>query len=300
MLQLLPSLGMETTRKLVNSGIDVSALGFGCWAIGGEWTDSEGRPPGWGRVDDEESVRAVRRAIDLGVTFFDTADTYGTGHSEHILNRALAGRRDDVVIATEWGNTFDAERRVLTGNDASPAHARRALTASLRRLGTDHVDLYQLHIADADPEHAAELRDLCEEFVREGLVRASGWSTDDPDRAADLRRGETLRGRPAPSQRPAGRRAHPGFPDGGAGRGERRGTGAEPPHRPGDGRGRRPPGYRRPLRAGEGSPGGRSGPQDEAGPAAPALSRAPGDVSGPLSCRYSSEISRGPNGQTFS
>jgi aryl-alcohol dehydrogenase-like predicted oxidoreductase len=181
---------METNRTLGRSGIGVSALGFGCWAIGGEWQNTEGQPLGWGKVDDDESVRAIRRALDLGVSFFDTADTYGTGHSERILGRALGKRRADVVVATKWGNVFDEETRTLTGRDDSPAHARRALTASLKRLETDYVDLYQLHISDADPERAAELRDLCEEFVREGLIRAYAWSTDDPARAAVFAEGE--------------------------------------------------------------------------------------------------------------
>nr|WP_033272835.1 aldo/keto reductase [Actinospica acidiphila] len=175
---------MEFTRTLGRSGIQVSALGFGCWAIGGEWQDGAGQPLGWGKVDDEESVRAVHRALDLGVTFFDTADVYGTGHSERILGRALGSRRDDVVVATKWGNLFDPDTRTLTGTDDSPEHLRRALTASLRRLGTDHVDLYQLHLADAEPVRAARLRDACEELVGEGLIRAYAWSTDDPDRAA--------------------------------------------------------------------------------------------------------------------
>ncbi|MEV0910894.1 aldo/keto reductase [Streptomyces hokutonensis] len=182
---------METNiRTLGRTGIDVSALGFGCWAIGGEWQDASGQPLGWGKVDDEESVRAVRRALDLGVTFFDTADTYGAGHSERVLGRALGKRRDDVVLATKWGNVFDEETRTLTGSDDSPEYARRALTASLERLGTDHVDLYQLHLSDADLARAAQLRDQCEEFVREGLIRAYAWSTDDPARAAVFAEGE--------------------------------------------------------------------------------------------------------------
>ncbi|WP_371671903.1 aldo/keto reductase [Streptomyces sp. NBC_00289] len=175
---------METTRTLGRGRIDVSPLGFGCWAIGGEWQDAGGQPLGWGKVDDDESVRAIHRALDLGVTFFDTADVYGTGHSERVLGRALGKRRADVVVATKWGNLFDEGTRTLTGQDASPGHARAALTASLGRLGTDHVDLYQLHLSDAHPEQAARLREACEEFVREGLIRAYAWSTDDPDRAA--------------------------------------------------------------------------------------------------------------------
>lgn len=177
---------METnrTRTLGRSGIDVSPLGFGCWAIGGEWSDLDGQPLGWGKVDDDESVRAIHRALDLGVTFFDTADVYGTGHSERVLGRALGKRRADVVVATKWGNLFDEDARTLNGQDASPEHVREALTASLARLGTDYVDLYQLHLSDAHPDQAARLRDICEELVGEGLIRAYAWSTDDPARAA--------------------------------------------------------------------------------------------------------------------
>ncbi|MFH8660634.1 aldo/keto reductase [Streptomyces afghaniensis] len=181
---------METTRQLGRSGIEVSALGFGCWAIGGEWQDTDGQPLGWGKVDDEESVRAVRRALDLGVTFFDTADTYGAGHSERVLGRALGKRRADVVVATKWGNVFDEDTRTRTGSDDSPAYLRRALTASLDRLGTDYVDLYQFHLSDADTEQAALLRDACEELVREGLIRAYAWSTDDPARTAVFAEGQ--------------------------------------------------------------------------------------------------------------
>ncbi|NUP76018.1 MAG: aldo/keto reductase [Nonomuraea sp.] len=175
---------METNRTLGRSGIDVSPLGFGCWAIGGEWSDPDGQPLGWGKVDDEESVRAIRRALDLGVTFFDTADAYGTGHSERVLGRALGKRRADVVVATKWGNVFDESTRTAKGQDDSVKHVREALTASLARLGTDYVDLYQLHISDADPDQGARLRDVCEELVGEGLIRAYAWSTDDPARAA--------------------------------------------------------------------------------------------------------------------
>src|SRR5882757_1753304 len=129
------------TRKLGRSGMDVSGLGIGCWAIGGPfWSGAQ--PVGWGEVDDEESVRAIRRALELGVNLFDTSDVYGTGHSERILARGLAGHRDDAVIATKWGNTFDEERRQMTGANPSPEYLRQALDASLQRLSTDHVDLF--------------------------------------------------------------------------------------------------------------------------------------------------------------
>ena len=93
------------TRPLGKSGITVSAMGLGCWAIGGPFWKN-GQPVGWGQVNDDESDRAIHRALDLGVTFFDTADVYGCGHSERVLGKALAGRRDRVVIATKFGQVF--------------------------------------------------------------------------------------------------------------------------------------------------------------------------------------------------
>jgi aryl-alcohol dehydrogenase-like predicted oxidoreductase len=161
----------------------VSALGFGCWAIGGPFANAEGNPVGWGEVDDDESIRAVHAGLDHGVTFFDTADVYGTGHSETVLARALRGRRDQVVIASKWGNTFDPATRTMTGEDASPGYVRRALRATLDRLGTDYLDLYQLHlqpsVAVAEPLFA-----VCAELVEEGLIRGYAWSIDDPERVA--------------------------------------------------------------------------------------------------------------------
>lgn len=170
------------TRILGRSGIAVSGLGMGCWAIGGPaWRD--GRPIGWGDVDDAESVRAIHRALDLGVTLFDTADIYGAGHSERILGQALAGRRGQVVIASKFGQLFDETTRQAIGRDASPAYIRRACEASLRRLNTDYLDLYQFHIGDYDLERAGEVRETLEELVQAGKIRAYGWSTDDPTRA---------------------------------------------------------------------------------------------------------------------
>lgn len=174
---------MESTagtarRRLGHSGIEVSAMGFGCWAIGGVWTHG-GTPVGWGEVDDDESIRAVRAAIDLGVSFFDTADVYGCGHSERVLGKAIAGHEDEVVIATKFGNVFDEDERVWTGEDVSPAHIRAACRASLERLGRERIDLYQLHIWSLPQAQAEEVAGTLEELVAEGLIRAYGWSTDD-------------------------------------------------------------------------------------------------------------------------
>lgn len=170
------------TRTLGSSGIEVSPVGMGCWAIGGPFWDGD-TPLGWGEVDDAESRRALERALELGVTFFDTADVYGAGHSERVLGEALAGRHDRVVIATKFGNTFDEATRQTHGPNADPAYVRQACEASLRRLNTDYIDLYQFHLNDWDPVEGAAVRDALEDLVAEGKIRAYGWSTDFTDRA---------------------------------------------------------------------------------------------------------------------
>jgi len=163
-------------RKLGDSGIASSALGLGCWAIGGPFT-MEGHQDGWGQVDDAESIRAIRRAVDLGVTLFDTADAYGTGHSEEVLGKAIKGMRHEVVIATKGGFTYDREQRALTGQDWSPAYIRRALEASLTRLGTDYIDLYQLHTGFIPDEAVEPVFGEMERLKVEGKLRTYGWST---------------------------------------------------------------------------------------------------------------------------
>ena len=175
-------------RKLGRSGIEVSALGMGCWAIGGPlW---EGKTPlGWGEVDDEESIRAIHAALDRGITFFDTANVYGAGHSEKVLSRALAGRRDKVVIATKFTAVFDETTRQVTGADATPEGIRKACEDSLRRLNTNYIDLYQFHDNGYPAEKAAPVRDTLEELVKAGKIRAYGWSTDFVERAAVFEKG---------------------------------------------------------------------------------------------------------------
>jgi aryl-alcohol dehydrogenase-like predicted oxidoreductase len=164
-------------RILGRSGIEVSAVGMGCWAIGGPFFSGD-TPLGWGEVDDDESIRAIHAALDQGVNFFDTADVYGTGHSERVLARALAGKRDQVVIATKFGSVFDETTRQSTGASAEPDFIRRACEASLRRLNTDVIDLYQFHLNGYDAEQSIAVRDTLESLVAEGKIRAYGWSTD--------------------------------------------------------------------------------------------------------------------------
>ncbi len=180
---------MTQTRKLGRSGIEVSALGMGCWAIGGPFWAGE-TPLGWGEVDDEESIRAIHAAVAMGVNFFDTADVYGAGHSEKVLARAFADRRSEVVIASKFSNVFDEATKQVERSDASPDYIRQACEASLRRLNTDYLDLFQFHDNGYPAEKAGPVRETLEGLVHEGKIRAYGWSTDFTDRAEFFAKGE--------------------------------------------------------------------------------------------------------------
>jgi len=184
-------------RKLGRSGIEVGAVGMGCWAIGGPWrsVDADGRmiPAGWSGVDDDESIRAVHAALDAGVTLFDTAANYGAGHSERVLGRALQGHRDGVVIATKFGHLVDEDSQMVRTDHARVLpNLRSDCEASLRRLGTDYIDLYQLHVDDYDPEAAVAVREALEDLVEEGMIRAYGWSTDRVESARVFAAGEAM------------------------------------------------------------------------------------------------------------
>lgn len=156
---------------------------MGCWAIGGQWLMA-GAQAGWGAVDDAESIRAIHAALETGAGFFDTAANYGAGHSERILGQALAGRRDQAVIATKVGHKVDEEGKSVgfygtTEADSDvAAHLRADLEKSLRRLQTDYVDVYLLHVWGLSIERAMEAREVFEELVAEGKIRTYGWSTD--------------------------------------------------------------------------------------------------------------------------
>ena len=171
------------TRPLGKSKLEVSALGMGCWAIGGPWTwDQPGQEPypvGWGNTDDEESLRALQAAIDIGVNFFDTAANYGAGHSEVLVGRAFKGKRDKIVIATKFGHMVNEEKKtVYSAPDQIIKNVRGDVENSLRRLQTDYIDIYQLHEGGYDPDRALELQFILEELVAAGKIRWYGWSTD--------------------------------------------------------------------------------------------------------------------------
>ncbi len=170
------------TRLLGRSGIEVSDIGIGTWAIGGRYHAGD-QPLGWGDADDDVSIAAIRRALDLGVTLIDTSSVYGAGHSEEVIRRAVEGRRDDVVIATKWGYTVAPGTREMTGEDGSVDYLRSSLHGSLKRLGTDYIDVIQLHLGALEFDRATELFATCEGFIDDGLIRTYGWSTDDPERA---------------------------------------------------------------------------------------------------------------------
>jgi aryl-alcohol dehydrogenase-like predicted oxidoreductase len=176
-------------RILGRSGIEASALGMGCWAIGGPWLINNS-PAGWSEVDDNESLRAIEHALELGATFFDTAANYGAGHSERLLAKAFKGRRDKVVIATKFGYLVDEAAKKVNHYDATEegsdvaSRLRADVEASLGRLETDYIDVYQLHVWGLQIERALEVRDVLEALVTEGKIRTYGWSTDRADAIA--------------------------------------------------------------------------------------------------------------------
>jgi len=166
-------------------------MGLGCWAIGGPWLLND-MPAGWSGVDDAESMRAIHRALDLGINFFDTAANYGAGHSERLLGKAFKGCRDRVVIATKFGYQVDeAAKKVVHYDDKEEdsdvaSRLRLSLEDSLKRLETDYIDVYQLHVWGLSVEFALPARDILEELVKEGKIRTYGWSTDRTDAVRDF------------------------------------------------------------------------------------------------------------------
>ena len=150
------------TRRLGRNGPEVRAPGLGCMSMS----------QAYGTRNDEESLKTLQRALDLGVTFWDTADVYGEGHNEALVGKALAGRRSEVFLATKCGILFGEGGR---GLDGSPAHIRTACEASLKRLRTDVIDLYYLHRRDPKTPIEESVGALAE-LVKEGKVRHIGLS----------------------------------------------------------------------------------------------------------------------------
>ncbi len=150
-------------RRLGNSDLKLSEIGFGCWAMGG----------GWGETDDRESISSVRLALDHGINFFDTADIYGFGHSEETLAKALGSRRKDVIVATKVGLAWDEHGCMF--RSSSRHHILNAVDASLKRLKTDYIDLYQIHWPDSYTHFEVTMRTM-DDLVKSGKVRCVGVS----------------------------------------------------------------------------------------------------------------------------
>lgn len=160
-------------RNLGKTGLKVSEIGFGAWAIGGNQFGNS-----YGPTDDKTSLDALTRALDLGCNFFDTADAYGHGHSEELLGQAIKAKRDDVIIATKVGADFyhDPPRMSF-----GPEYLSFALGKSCERLQTDHVDLYQLHNPPIQLLRSGKIFDGLEKLVDSGRIRHYGISIHDPE-----------------------------------------------------------------------------------------------------------------------
>ncbi len=163
------------TRRLGKAGPEVSAIGLGCMGMAAFYGQG---------LEETEATTVIHRALELGVTFLDTAEMYGPHINETQIGKALADRRDKAFVATKFGIGYNAERTALTV-DGSPANVRRAIEGSLKRLGMDHVDLYYLHRVDANTP-IEETVGAMGELVKEGKVRFLGLSEASP---ATLRRG---------------------------------------------------------------------------------------------------------------
>jgi aryl-alcohol dehydrogenase-like predicted oxidoreductase len=157
-------------RRLGTQGLVVSAEGLGCM----------GMSEFYGTADEAEAIATIHRAIELGVTFFDTADMYGPHTNERLVGRALAGRRDEVVLATKFGIQRDGEDPTRRGVNGRPEYVREAIDGSLRRLGVDHVDLYYQHRVDPDTP-IEETVGAMAELVAAGKVRYLGLSEAAPE-----------------------------------------------------------------------------------------------------------------------
>ncbi|WP_026614571.1 aldo/keto reductase [Ensifer aridi] len=174
---LADDISTNMRRPLGRSGLSAAPVGLGCWAIGGYFTLG-GKPDGWGEIDDEQSTRAINLGLEMGASLIDTADAYGTGHSEEVIGRALKGRRGDAIIATKFGYTYDRAARALVGTDVNPAYIERACAASLQRLATGYIDLYQIHVGELTDDQADAAGETLEKLTEAGAIRFWGWSTD--------------------------------------------------------------------------------------------------------------------------
>ncbi|QHQ61985.1 aldo/keto reductase [Anaerocolumna sedimenticola] len=164
-------------RVLGKSGIKVSPMGIGCWAIGGQFY-MDSKIDGYGETDDNMSIAAIQTALDLGINFIDTSDAYGIGHSERLIGEAIKGRRSQIVLATKFGYIGSEATKTLHGYNVTPDYIERACEASLKRLQTDYIDLYQLHVWEIGLSEIDSVIETLDKLVSKGKIRTYGWSTD--------------------------------------------------------------------------------------------------------------------------
>ncbi|GAA4677847.1 aldo/keto reductase [Frondihabitans cladoniiphilus] len=162
----------HTTLGNVDGGLDVGRIGLGCMGMSAFYTGSG--------LNDDESIRVIHRAIDLGVTLFDTADMYGPFTNEKLLGRALEGKRDGVVVATKFGNVTDPEARKTRAVDGRPEYVKKSVEGSLERLGVDYIDLYYQHRVDTLVPIEDTVGAMAE-LVAAGKVRHLGLSEAAPE-----------------------------------------------------------------------------------------------------------------------
>lgn len=156
-------------RKLGFTDMEITTCGFGAWAVGGKWDW------GWGAQDDGESIAAIQKALDLGINWIDTAAAYGLGHSEEVVREAIKGRRDEVYIATKCGLVWDDPSTGKVDNRLKAWSVRQETENSLRRLGVDVIDLYQIHWPKPDEDIEEGWTEIAR-LVEEGKVRYAGAS----------------------------------------------------------------------------------------------------------------------------
>lgn len=165
-------------------GMDVAPLGMGCWGIGGRFFAGD-QPLGFPDIDDNVAIKILHAALDAGVRMFDTAGVYGAGRSERLLGSALKGR-DDVLIVSKLGMTFDEETRQVLPDIADRADVEAAIEGSLRRLQRDSVDIMLLHLNSLPVAEALPIFEAMEQAREAGSIRAYGWSTDFPASATAM------------------------------------------------------------------------------------------------------------------
>jgi len=155
-------------KRLGQTNLKISRIGFGCWQVGGY---------GWGKIKDKDSIRAIHKALELGINFFDTADIYGLGRSEEILSKGLGKKREKIIIATKGGLRWNKEKKIAE-RDLSSKYITKAVEDSLKRLKISSISLYQIHYPDPKTPIQETIKTL-EKLKKQGKIQHIGCSNFD-------------------------------------------------------------------------------------------------------------------------